>query len=86
MPDDPFKFHQQGLDSPARRHFVLTPSDTSDLPVRPRFIVPLGEGTFTIVDDGGVAVTYPSYPGLPFPFSPVRLMATGTNVTVVGCL
>ncbi len=86
MPDDPFKFHQQGLDSPARLHFILTKSDTVDLPTRPRVIVPLATGTVALRDDAGVVVTYPAFAGLPISFSPVRLMSTDTNVPVVGWL
>lgn len=84
---DPFAFHARGLESPARFHRTITPSDTIDLAVsgeRPRVIVCMTAGNVAVVDDAGTMVTYTMTAGQPLLFSPRRINATGTTATVVG--
>jgi len=54
---DIFLSHHSGLDSPANRHYTITPG-ADDLPFRPRAIRCDVAGTAAIVDEGGVSITY----------------------------
>ena len=84
---DPFGQHQRGLDSPANRHRSITPSDTVDLAVsgeRPRVLYCTVAGNVALRDDLGTTITYALIAGQILPFSPQRVMATGTTATVVG--
>lgn len=81
---DPFSSHNPKLDSPAGRHFTITPSDSADLDVRPRAIVFQTDGNAVLRDEGGVDITYSRHAGDILPFRAVRVLATGTTATVVG--
>lgn len=81
---DLFQTVSPGLDSPASKHFSITPSDAVDLAIKPRAIFVGVEGDVVIVDAGGVEVTYTNLSGL-YPFRAVRIKATGTTATgIVG--
>ena len=80
---DPYLNHAVGRDSPGMRHALITPSDTTDIPIRPRALYVLAAGNLAIRDGAGVDQVYPVQPGL-LPFSAVRILATGTTATVVG--
>jgi len=86
MPDDPYRFHARGLDSPATRHVAITPSDSADLPVRPRVIYCHAAGNVLIRDEMGVNLTYTLVQGQILPVSATRVLATGTTATVYGWL
>jgi len=80
---DPFQNNATGLTSPALNHYTITPSDSADLPVRPRAIFALTDGNAVLRDQAGVDVTYPVTAGTLLPFRPVRVLATGTTATLV---
>lgn len=81
---DPYRDHPRGLASPANRHATITPSDTDILPVVPRVLYCITNGTVALADLAGTVVSYPVVAGQILPFSPIRVMATGTTATVVG--
>ncbi|WP_112310377.1 spike base protein, RCAP_Rcc01079 family [Pseudogemmobacter bohemicus] len=83
---DPFQKHARGLTAPADRHFAIIPSDSTDLPIRPRVLCCTTAGTVAIRDMQGLDVTYPLEAGQVLLFSPVRVLASGTTATVVGWL
>lgn len=80
---DPFANHESGLDSPFTRHYTITPSDSEDLPTRPRAIYCNGGGDAVLRDEGGVDVTYTMTVGQRIEGRFVRVMATGTTATLV---
>lgn len=81
---DEFETLSKGLQSPADRHFSVTPNDSADLAVLPRSIFVGGAGDVAIVDADGVEVTYVGLSGM-LPFRPTRIKATGTTATgIVG--
>jgi len=81
---DPFSSHNPKLDSPASRHFTITPSDNTDLATRPRALKVTVGGNVVVRDEGGVDITYPVVAGEILPLRAVRVLATGTTATVVG--
>lgn len=87
MQSDPFKSFPVRRESPAVSHFPITPSDTDDLPLRPRVFRADVGGTVTARDESGVDITYTLVDGETLIFSPVRILATGTTATgLVGWL
>lgn len=81
---DPFQNHARGLDSPASRHATITPSDTADIPVRPRVIFCQTSGSLVLRDGSGTDISYTVTAGQILPLSAVRVLATGTTATVIG--
>lgn len=81
---DPFRNHSRGLSSPASFHAAIVPSNTVDIPIRPRVIYCLTAGTAVLRDSAGNNVTYALEAGQILPFSPERVMATGTTAQLVG--
>jgi len=82
---DQFKYHSSGLDSPATRHFTVTPADGSDLANIPRALFIGGAGDVAIRDGAGTDVTYTVPAGVLLPIRAVRVLATGTTATgIVG--
>lgn len=81
---DPFERHSTGLTSPAVRHFLIAPSNTVDLAVRPRLIYCAAAGTIVIRDELGVDLPYTCETGDRIEFRGVRVMATGTSGTWYG--
>lgn len=73
-----------GMTGPATRHYAITPSDSADLPVRPRAIYCKASGDIVIRDDDGTQITYTLAAGDVLPIRAVRILATGTTATVVG--
>jgi hypothetical protein len=72
------------IDRPADRHFAITPSDSADLPIRPRSLRILTDGNVSVRDVGGVDITYPVVAGEILPIRAVRILATGTTADLVG--
>lgn len=66
------------------RHFLIVPSDTEDLPIRPKALFCEDAGTVMIRDEGGVDLPYSMNFGDILPFRPVRVLATGTDGTFYG--
>ena len=81
---DPFEGHSTGLTSPAVRHFLIAPSNTVNLPVRPRLIYCAAAGTIVIRDELDVDLPYTCEAGDRIEFRGVRVMATGTSGTWYG--
>lgn len=82
MPD-PFDTDYVNLTSPAVAHYVIAPSDASDLPVRPRAIYVNTAGTAVLQDNDGEAVSYDLAAGMVLSLRPVRVLATGTTAQLV---
>ncbi|BCP52838.1 hypothetical protein K32_14550 [Kaistia sp. 32K] len=81
---DPFAGTATGLSGPALRHFAVTPSDTTDLAIRPRALVFQTDGAAVVRDEAGTTLTYSRYAGDVLPIRAVRVLATGTTATIVG--
>lgn len=70
--------------SSAYTHFAISPSNTVDLPIKPREIYCTAAGNVVIRDAHGTDITYAMDAGDRLPFGATRIMATGTTATVVG--
>ena len=82
---DFFSEFSKGLDSPADRHFSITPSDTSDLAIMPRALRIDSGGTLALRDESGQDITYTVSDGEVLVFRAVRVLATGTSASnIVG--
>ena len=82
---DFFSDFSKGLDSPADHHFLITPSDTSDIAVVPRALRVNSAGTLVLRDKAGQDMTYTVTDGEVIVFRPTRVLATGTTATgIVG--
>ena len=81
---DNFKNVAKGMESPPTRHFSITPSDSTDLAIRPRALYCQTYGTVAITDEFGTSVTYTVAAGQILPFRGMRILSTGTTATVVG--
>jgi len=82
MPD-PFDTDYVNLTSPAVAHFAISPSDTLDLPVRPRAIYVNTAGTAVLQDNDGEAVSYNLQAGCVLSIRPTRVLAIGTTAQLV---
>lgn len=82
--DDPYKYHARGLEAAGAVHFAITPDDGNDLSVRPRYLWCNSAGTVMLRDQLGTDLSYMVSAGQVLPFSPVRVLATGTTATVYG--
>ena len=80
---DYFESKQPGLDSPAFRHFAISPSNDNDLTIKPRALYVTVEGNLEMKDDKGTILIYPVTAGQILPFRPVRVLS-GTTATVIG--
>ena len=80
---DPFDTDYVSLTSPAVAHYAITPSDATDLPVRPRAIYVNTPGTAVLQDNDGEAVSYELAAGSVLSIRPVRVLATGTTAQLV---
>jgi hypothetical protein len=83
---DPFAGVASGSSGPATRHFAITPSDSTNLALRPRALVFQTDGAAVVRDEAGTDLTYSRYAGDVLPIRAVRVLATGTTATVVGWL
>lgn len=84
MPDS-FPFDR--LETPSRRPFVITPSNTADLPYVTKAIRSPGAGVIMIVGaEGGDPVPHPVLEGERIDVRVSRVMQTGTTVvgTIIG--
>lgn len=83
MPDF-FERNQSDLDSPFTVHFLIVPSNTVNMPDRPRAIRCDVAGTAVLVDERGTALTYNLAAGEVIAGRIVRVNATGTTATLFG--
>lgn len=83
---DPFIRYATELDSPGRCWKAITPSDTVDIPDRPRALYVGTGGNISAIDQNGNTVTFSNVLGGAFlPIGPVRIRATGTTASnIVG--
>ena len=87
MIDDPFRTERlTDATVPADRWFAITPSDSEDLAVKPRAIFVGTGGDLVLVGADGVSATFAAPDGVVLPFSPHRVMATGTTATGIVAL
>ncbi|MGJ8621355.1 MAG: spike base protein, RCAP_Rcc01079 family [Yoonia sp.] len=82
MPD-PFDTDYVNLTSPAVAHYTIIPSDTADLPVRPRALFVNAPGVAVLRDNDGEDVSYDLQAGAVLSIRPTRVMATGTTAQLV---
>lgn len=80
---DTFALYNVGMTGPATNHYEITPSDTVDLPTRPRAIYCKTDGNAVLQDTGGVNVTYTVTAGQVLDLRATRVLATGTTATLV---
>ena len=81
---DPFFYNATTRESPASQHFAIVPSDSSDLPIRPRVLYCAADGTAVVRDGVGNDLSYSLLAGDILPVSAVRVLATGTTATLYG--
>ena len=86
MIDDPFRTERlTDATVPADRWFAITPNDGEDLAVKPRALFVGTGGNLTLIGADGGSATFAVPDGMVLPFSPHRVMATGTTATgIVG--
>lgn len=82
MPD-PFDTDYVNLTSPAVSHYAVVPSDTTDLPVRPRALYVNVAGSVVLQDSAGENVSYEVGAGAVLSIRPARVMATGTTAQLI---
>ena len=80
---DNFANHSTGLDSPGRRHYRITPSDTVDEAISFRGLYCNTAGVVMIVDNAGTALDYTVTAGQTIPMGGKRVNATGTTATAI---
>ncbi|MEJ6403688.1 spike base protein, RCAP_Rcc01079 family [Yoonia sp. 2307UL14-13] len=82
MPD-PFDTDYVDLTSPAVSHYAVAPSDSTDLPVRPRALYVNAAGAAALQDADGETVTYDLAAGTTLTLRPTRVLATGTTAQLI---
>jgi hypothetical protein len=78
---DYFDSHNDSLTSPAKRHFAITPDDSSDLQVLPKCVRVGGGGALAVQDELGTVLIYQVVDGERLDFRITRILATGTTAT-----
>tara|TARA_R110000850_G_scaffold9279_8_gene34387 strand:+ start:662 stop:916 length:255 start_codon:yes stop_codon:yes gene_type:complete len=79
---DEFKSTQPSMGGPAARHSLVVPSDTEDLPRRPRALYINTDGTVAL-QLRGVTETYNVLAGSILPVRPERILQTGTTAAII---
>ncbi len=80
---DPFDSDYVNLTSPAVAHYVIVPSDSEDLPTRPRAIYVNTSGTAVLRDNDGVNASYELSAGTVLTLRAVRVLSTGTTAQLI---
>ena len=80
---DPFDTDYVNLTSPAVAHYTVAPSDTQDLPTRPRALYCNISGSAALQDNDGQVVSYELAAGTILTIRPVRVLATGTTAQLI---
>ncbi|MBB5411914.1 hypothetical protein HDG34_005880 [Paraburkholderia sp. HC6.4b] len=79
---DQFSNLRPMLDSPARNFFLIEPSDSEQLPERPRAIRVGIAGDVAVIGDHGVEVLFENcYAGEVLPIRPIQIKASGTTAS-----
>ena len=89
MSTDKFKNSENRVIVPAVDGFMVTKSDTADMPHQPRAITVNQGGIVKMTMRSGAVLTPTINAGVPFPCRPVRIWSTGTSAgitTIVGWL
>lgn len=81
---DPLAGYAMASTAMGERHFEIVPSDTEDMPIRPRVIYCAEDGTAIVRDEAGVDLPYAMTAGTYLAFRGVRVLATGTTGTFYG--
>ena len=83
---DKFQFKNAELHSPGEVFYAITPSDTVDIPLKPRAVVLGVGGNLNVTDALGTTTLISNLTaGIFYPIRPVRIMATGTTASnIVG--
>lgn len=81
---NPFGKYSRTLETPANKHFPITPDNANDLPVIPKVVYCRTAGDIVIRDVEGVDLTYTMEAGQVLLMSPVRVLATGTTGVFYG--
>jgi hypothetical protein len=81
---DRFANNSDSVSDQGRRHFAITPSNSTDIADRPKALYCETAGTVVIRDEAGTDLTYTLVQGQILPFRGVRVLATGTTATVYG--
>lgn len=82
---DPFTGQTPTLHSPGSAFAAVTPNDSADLAVQPRFLIVGVGGTISCNDARGVTTSITVTAGV-IPIRPIRILATGTTATgIVAC-
>lgn len=76
---DNFGTYSPGLDSPGRKHWLITPS-ANDIVPRPRSIYCEVAGTVTVQDIDGTSLTYTLVQGQVLPFRARKITAATATV------
>ena len=80
---DPFDTDYVSLTAPAVSHYAVVPSDTEDLPIRPRAIYVNTSGMAVMHDGDGQAVSYTVLAGTVLSLRPTRVLAAGTTADLI---
>ncbi|MCX5495352.1 hypothetical protein OSH11_11590 [Kaistia dalseonensis] len=80
---DPTKEYQSGLIGPARRFYLVVPSDSADLPIRPRALYCSVAAMATMRDETGTEVPCTIPAGAIVDIQPVRILAAGYSGTLI---
>lgn len=85
---DKFRLQEVALDSPAQEAYLVSPSDTEDLPLFSRAIFMNNGGPvkMELVNNPGSPITLTLAAGTIFPFRVRRIWSTGTTATEIYCL
>ncbi|MDF3606139.1 hypothetical protein PE067_08360 [Paracoccus sp. DMF-8] len=83
MPNDRFAAHLMGVNGPAIGSFVVTPSDSADLPEVVRAVTIGGGGSLAWRGRDGADYVTAALPAGTYPVSAVRILATGTTATLI---
>lgn len=78
---NPFHYHGKSATGPALESFVITPSDSADLPTHIRAITLNAGGKLSWVSVHGATHTTAALPPGTYPLLASRIRATGTTAT-----
>lgn len=80
---DAFETDYVNLTSPAVSHYTVVPSDSADLPARPRALYVNASGSAVLQDQDGNNVSYDLAAGTVLSLRPIRVLSTGTTAQLV---
>ena len=80
---DNFVQVSKSMESPATRHYAITPNDSTPMANRPRALYVLTTGNLVLQDELGTSLTYPVVAGQVVTFRALYVK-TASTATVVG--